>query len=122
MPKKILIAEDERDIAQMLALRLEEAGYDVLIASSGPEAIALTKSGKPDLILLDFTLPKMNGDVVCRELKSDSNCARIPIILLSAYRQDQIDEHHEADAYLGKPYEAEELLEKIGELLLKTKL
>lgn len=119
MAKKILIAEDERDIAQMLALRLEEHGYDTIIVYNGLDALAKARSEKPDLILLDFTLPKLQGNAICRELKSDPQYAHIPIILLSAYRKDQIDEVQRADFYMGKPYEAEDLLQKVDELIAK---
>ena len=121
MAKKILIAEDERDIAQMLGLRLEDHGFEVCYAYSGTEALEKAKSEKPDLILLDYTLPKIKGDAVCDELKSNAQYKHIRIILLSGYRKDQILGGQEADLYMGKPYEAHDLLRNIDELLAKTK-
>ncbi|MBI3313460.1 MAG: response regulator [Candidatus Omnitrophica bacterium] len=121
MAKKILIAEDEPDIAQMLAVRLEDHGFEVVIVHTGPEALSKARTEKPDLMLIDYTLPKLKGDIVCRELKNDPLYAHIPIILLSAYRKDQISEADRADFYISKPYEAEPLIQKIEELIAEAK-
>ncbi|MCM8775524.1 MAG: response regulator [Candidatus Omnitrophica bacterium] len=117
MAKKILIAEDEKQIVEFLSLRLEESGYEFICAYTGPEALEKARSEKPNLILLDYTLPKMKGTEVCRQIKSDPSLCHIRVILLSAYREDQISGRDLADAYIGKPYDPDELLNKIKELL-----
>lgn len=117
MGNRILIVEDERDIVEMLKLRLEENGYEITVAYDGRIALEKARSERPDLILLDYTLPKVKGDEVCRQLKSEDECKNIQIILLSAYREEQISEEKIADAFIGKPYLAEDLLKKIKELI-----
>ena len=117
MRKKILIADDEKAIAEMLGVRLEENGYEVLTAYDGLETLAKARSEQPDLILVDYTLSKLKGNEVSRRLKSDEACRHIPIILMSAYREEQIGDTSMADDFVGKPYEAEELLGKIKKWL-----
>lgn len=117
MASKILIVEDERDIAEMLKLRLEEHGYDIALAHDGLTALELAQSYQPALMLLDYTLPKLKGDEVCRKIKNDEKTKSIRVVLLSAYREDQISDDKIADAFLGKPYDPEQLLKTIQSLL-----
>lgn len=119
--KRVLVVDDDRVIQQLLEVNLELEGYQVAgTASDGQEAIAMAAELKPDLILLDIMMPKMDGLEVCRHLKSDPKLSKIPIVLLSARAQDMdIREGLEigADAYLTKPFDPVELLDVVGRLL-----
>jgi len=120
--KKILVIDDEPDIVKMVELRLKACGYEVLKGSNGEEALALTKEHHPDLIILDVMMPPPNGFQVCRTLKDDPQFKNTPIILLTA-KVSESDQfwglESGADEYVSKPYNAEELLEKIRVLLEK---
>jgi CheY-like chemotaxis protein len=119
--KRVLVVDDDRVIQQLLEVNLELEGYLVAgTASDGREAIAMAAELKPDLILLDIMMPKMDGLEVCRHLKADPKLSKIPIVLLSARAQDMdIREGLEigADAYLTKPFDPVELLDVVGRLL-----
>ena len=119
--KRVLVVDDDRVIQQLLEVNLELEGYEVAgTASDGREAIAMAAELKPDLILLDIMMPKMDGLEVCRHLKADPKLSKIPIVLLSARAQDMdIREGLEigADAYLTKPFDPVELLDVVGRLL-----
>jgi DNA-binding response OmpR family regulator len=120
MGKKILIIDDEQDFIKMLELRIKSAGYEVVTACDGMDGLEKARAEKPDLIILDVMLPKMNGDEVCRMLKFDTNYRKIPIIILTARAQkkDEVRAMEAgADAYLQKPFEPNILLDKIRDLL-----
>jgi adenylate cyclase len=101
-------------------MRLEAAGYEIISAYDGQEGFEKAKRDKPDLIILDLMLPKMDGYKVCALLKADTRYNKIPIIMFTA-RAEESDEKLEfevgADAYITKPFEAEILLGKIKEIL-----
>jgi DNA-binding response OmpR family regulator len=109
---RILVVEDEEDIAELLRFHFTEEGYAVEIATRGAEALKLTRKQLPDLIVLDIMLPGMDGYAVCRELRSTTRTGHIPIIFLT-----QKDERSDkiaglelgADDYVTKPFDAEEL-------------
>lgn len=120
MAKKILIVDDEPQIAFLLVGRLKANGYECLSASDGLTALEMAKRDMPDLIILDLMLPKMDGHKVCGLLKKDSRYAKIPIVLFTARAQDEdkrLGEEVGADAYIVKPFEPVVLLGKIKELL-----
>ena len=120
MPKKVLVVDDEEDIAFSIARRLSAAGYEVICAEDGVEGLRRAQTENPDLIILDLMLPKMDGFKVCRLLKFDERYKRIPIIMLSARsQQDDIALGREtgAEYYMTKPFDSGELLEKIKELI-----
>lgn len=120
MTKKILIVDDEPDLLKVTEFRLKSAGYDVLLAVDGEEAIDLAHKNPPDLILLDLRLPKMNGCDVCRHLKSDDRLKTVPVILFTASGIDRIEERVKeaaADDYLVKPFDGKELVEKIRKFI-----
>ncbi len=117
MAQKILIVDDERGIAEIVGERLQDNGYETAFAYDGLSALDTAVREKPDLILLDYTLPKMNGDKVCRRFKADAQLRNTPVILLSAYRRDCLESEPPADAFLSKPFDSEELLELIRSLL-----
>ena len=118
--KRILLVEDEKDMAYAVTLQLEAKGYEVIAASDGHEGLEKARVKKPDLIILDLMLPKIDGYKVCRMLKFDSKYNNIPIILFTARAQDadkKIGREVGADAYITKPFEPKALLDKIRELL-----
>ncbi|MBU2103083.1 MAG: response regulator [Candidatus Omnitrophota bacterium] len=118
--KRILLVDDEKDLSDTVRFRLQHAGYDVLCAYDGLEAIECARKEKPDLIILDLMLPKLDGYKVCRMLKFDEQYKKIPIILFSAKAQEsdkQLGKEVGADSYITKPFEPSVLLDKIKELL-----
>lgn len=118
--KKILIIEDEIDILNMVKMRLEASGYEVIAAQDGNTGYSKAKSDNPDLIILDLMLPGIDGYQVCRLLKFDEKYRHIPIIMLTARSQQEDREWGQkvgADYYLTKPFESKELLDKIKELI-----
>jgi DNA-binding response OmpR family regulator len=120
--KKILVVDDEPDVASLLTLMLKSQGYDVITARDGQEALDKARNQNPDLILLDIMLPKMDGYKVARMLKFDENFSHIPIILLTAKIQEkdrQTGLEMGANDYMTKPFDTAVLLSKIKEMLLK---
>lgn len=119
MAKTILVVDDEKNIVEVLKLRLEASGYKVDAAYDGEEGLAKARNGKYDLILLDLTLPKRDGQSVCLELKMDSKVSKIPIVMLTARAQakeKEIGQKMGADAYITKPFDPKELLSTIQRL------
>ncbi len=120
MAKKILIIDDEANLVVLLESRLKMHGYEVLTAFDGQSGLEMAKKYKPNLIILDLMLPKIDGHKVCGLLKNDTRYAKIPIILFTARAQDsdrQMAKELGADAYITKPFEPKVLLSKIEELL-----
>jgi len=118
--KRILLVEDEKDMVYAVTLQLEDKGYEVIVASDGKEGLDKARTKKPDLIILDLMLPKLDGYKVCRMLKFDNKYKDIPIILFTARAQDsdkKIGKEVGADAYITKPFEPRVLLDKIRRLL-----
>lgn len=121
MAKKILIIDDEPDILRLIGLRLKTSGYELSQAPDSEEAIELLNNSKepPDLILLDLLLPKMQGEELCKKLKSSAEFKNIPIILFTAKVISIAETTKKAGAqdYITKPFEPEELLYKIKKLI-----
>jgi DNA-binding response OmpR family regulator len=120
MPKKILVVDDEAQLVDMVKMRLEANNYEVIAAYDGQEGLEKAKKEKPDLIILDLMLPKMDGYKVCGLLKADARYNKIPIIMFTARAQKsdkQMGQEVGADAYIAKPFGASVLLTKISELL-----
>lgn len=118
--KRILVVDDEKDLVEMLTIRLEANDYEVFVAYDGQEGLDKARALKPDLIILDLMLPKLDGYKVCRMLKFDEKYKQIPIILFSARAQEsdvRLGKEVGADDYLTKPFEPEILLAKIKELI-----
>ena len=123
MKKKILLVDDEPLLLEMVVMRLEANDYEVVCAVDGQEALDKVHREKPDLIILDIMLPKIDGYKVCRMLKFDEAYKSIPIIIVTARSQQKDEDMGKemgADAYIAKPFEPEILLDKIRELLRKT--
>ncbi len=117
---KIVIAEDEQDIRELLAFTLRYAGHDVLTACDGLEAVALTRIEVPDLVLLDVRMPKMNGYDACIEIKQDAEIGHIPVVFLSAKGQESEIEQGLASgavAYLLKPFAPDALVQELQNIL-----
>jgi DNA-binding response OmpR family regulator len=120
--KKILIIDDESDLVEMISIRLEVNNYQVIAASDGQEGLDKARTEKPDLIILDLMLPKLDGCQVCRMLKFDEKYKQIPIIIFTARAQEtdvRLGKEAGADAYITKPFEPDILLFKVRELLEK---
>ncbi len=121
--KKILLVEDEKVLIETVTLRLEAFGYEVISAYDGFEGLEKAKKEKPDLIILDLMLPKMDGYKVCGLLKADTRYNKIPIIMFTARAQEsdkKMGKEVGADAYITKPFEPQALLEKIRHLLKES--
>src|SRR3990170_1274474 len=120
MAAKILIVDDEQDILTLLEYNLEKAGFQVVSAEDGPEAIELAKRGKPDLIILDIMLPSMEGTEVCKILKRESATSSIPVIMLTA-KGEEVDRivglELGADDYITKPFSPRELILRVKAVL-----
>ncbi len=119
-PATILVVDDSHLSAQLVQIYLERAGYQVVLAHDGEEALARVESTPPDLIILDVMMPHLDGFTVCQQLKSDSRTWFIPIILLTALTQsrDRVRGIEAgADDFVSKPFNREELLARVRSLL-----
>ena len=118
--KKVLIVEDEHELLDFMKMRLEANDYEVIGACDGKEGYEKACKEKPDLILLDLMLPKIDGYWVCDMLKKDKRHENIPIIIITAKsggENQKLAEECGADAYMQKPFDIEVLLAKIASLL-----
>ncbi|MEK6791148.1 MAG: response regulator [Deltaproteobacteria bacterium] len=119
----ILVVDDEPDILNLLEYNLKKAGYRVILAKDGPEAIALAKSKRPSLVLLDIMLPDMDGTEVLRRLKAMEATASIPVIMLTA-KGEEIDKvvgfELGAEDYITKPFSPRELLLRVRAVLKRA--
>lgn len=120
MKEKILVVDDETDILTLLEYNLEKAGFKVISADDGPDAIDITKRERPDLIILDIMLPSMEGTEVCKILKSGDATRHIPIIMLTA-KGEEVDRvvgfELGADDYITKPFSPRELILRVKAVL-----
>jgi two-component system alkaline phosphatase synthesis response regulator PhoP len=119
MPK-ILIAEDEPDIRELVAFTLRFAGYEVVVAHNGEEAVQLAARELPDMALMDVRMPRMTGYDACRAIKAHPDLKDIPIVFLSAKGQEaEIETGLEAGAeeYLLKPFAPDQLIERVRAIL-----
>jgi CheY-like chemotaxis protein len=117
---RILVAEDERDIRELINFTLMFAGHTVTLAANGAEAVALVEQAKPQLIMMDVRMPKMTGYDACRQIKTMDAYKHVPVIFLSAKGQDEeIQSGIEAGAaaYILKPFSPEELSRRVNEIL-----
>jgi DNA-binding response OmpR family regulator len=116
----VLAADDDEDILELIAFRLEHSGYTVLQARDGQEALDLARTAKPDLAVLDVMMPKLDGFEVTRRLREDHSTTRIPIILLTARTQEadvQRGFDAGADDYIRKPFSPQELRARVQAIL-----
>ncbi|UCD14890.1 MAG: response regulator [Candidatus Omnitrophota bacterium] len=120
MSKKILFIEDEPDEIMMVRERFGTLGYEVVVAMDGEEGMEMFFKEKPDLVLIDVIIPKIDGFVVCRQIRQSPNGEKIPIVLITAAGMLDFEEKSkqaEADAYLRRPYESATLDEIVKNLL-----
>jgi excisionase family DNA binding protein len=120
--KRILVVDDDEQIVQLFVDVLSRDGrFEVKTAGSGYEAGALTESFKPDLMILDFMLPDINGNVVCRMVRSNPALSAMKIIIVSGVvKREEIEDllAAGADEFIKKPFNIEHLMTRIGELLM----
>jgi CheY-like chemotaxis protein len=119
---KILIAEDERDIRDLITFTLGFAGFEVVAAANGEEAVNLTRQQVPDLILMDVRMPRMTGYEACELIKADPKLKDIPVVFLSAKGQDaeiQTGLQSGAVDYLLKPFSPDQLTARIQAVLAR---
>ncbi len=119
---KILVAEDEPDIRDLIAFTLRFAGHEVVAVGNGAEALESAPVEMPDLILMDVRMPRMTGYEACEKMKADPAIQHIPVVFLSAKGQEaeiRTGISAGADEYLLKPFAPNELTERVNELLQK---
>ena len=117
---KILVVDDEIYIVHILDFSLGMEGYEVVTALDGEQALEKVKTEKPDLIVLDIVMPMLDGDEVCKNIKSSAATQHIPVILLSAKGRNvdqKLGFDVGADDYITKPFSPRKLVERINQLL-----
>jgi len=119
IPRCVLLAEDDRSVRRYLEVILQRAGYQVLTAADGLEAMKLALSSHVDLVIADSIMPHLSGQELCRLLRSNPNVSRLPIVLLTALEnKDTLKvEENQFDACLFKPVSAEDLTQCVTRLL-----
>jgi len=123
MPPRILVVEDDQDIAELVARYLDKAGYATEILSSGRDALAAVRAHPPDLLVLDLMLPQMDGLEICRALRGHEETAGVPIIMLTAKGEESdriVGLEVGADDYLAKPFSPNELVARVRALLRRA--
>jgi len=121
--KKILVVDDEVDLVETIRFPLEMEGFNVLVSYNGEDALNQARKEKPDLILLDLMLPKLDGYKVCRLLKFDERYKHIPILMLTAKTQEKdklLGKETGANEYITKPFDIDELMKKVKMYLSKA--
>lgn len=124
MPKKVLIADDEPNIVTSLEFLMRRAGYEVMTANNGKDALDCVGAFAPDLVLLDVMMPHMSGYEVCRKIRENPEWQGVKIIFLTAKGRDvEIAKGLGlgADAYLTKPFSTQELRDMVQKFLLMAK-
>jgi two-component system alkaline phosphatase synthesis response regulator PhoP len=120
MGKRILVVDDEIDILEIVKTRLLSNGYEVFTAEDGLTAISIAKAEKPDLIILDIMMPRMDGYTTLKELRKDKDTAVIPVLILSVKEKDKMEDifyFQNISDYIEKPFDSEELLERVKKIL-----
>jgi len=119
----IVVADDELDILSLVSYRLRKAGYEVLAAHDGEEALRLICDCSPDIVLLDVKMPKLTGIDVLKRVRTNEAVRDVPVILLSAgVEEEPVARGFEAgaDEYVRKPFSPEELIERVQEVMART--
>ena len=120
MCKTILVVEDQPDISELFTAIFSDSAYEIFYAKDGEEALSMAADRRPDLILLDVRLPKLNGFEVCRSIKKNPALLQTRIILLSSQMQQydfQEARNVKADGFMAKPFKPIELMKRVDELL-----
>ncbi len=121
--KRILLVEDEADMAELVALRLKREGYQVEVSHDGAEGWRLLQAGPPDLLLLDIMLPGMSGTDILRLMRNDPRIARTPVIMLTAKSEDAdmiVELQAGADDYITKPFSLSVLVARVKAVLRRA--
>jgi CheY-like chemotaxis protein len=116
----VLVADDDHDILALVGLRLERAGYEVVTAKDGIEALELVEQRTPDVAVVDVMMPRMDGHELVRRLRERPETAETPILILTAAVQDRVAEASTAagaDAQMPKPFSPRDLVAKLDEML-----
>jgi CheY-like chemotaxis protein len=116
MSPRILVAEDDHGVRTTLGFILEDAGYEVIFAEDGEQALEAAQGQGPDLILLDNLMPKLDGKEVFSRLRADPETRAIPVMVLSGMDQESHDEWEGAQ-FIGKPFSFDDLIARIEHLL-----
>jgi len=120
---KVVIVEDEKDLAELLAFNLQKEGWQTMVALDGKSGLELVTAERPDLVILDLMLPELTGIEVCKQLRRQERTAAIPVIMVTA-KGEEIDRvvgfEVGADDYLVKPFSTRELLLRIKAILRRT--
>ena len=125
MEAKILIVEDERDIADLLRYNLQEAGFETDYVRNGADALHRAVEKPPDLILLDLMLPEVDGTIVCRLLKNDPRTKNIPIVMVTAKTEEKdrvTGLELGADDYITKPFSPREVVLRVSAVLRRIQV
>jgi len=119
--KTILIVDDEFGVLEVLEFILSDAGYTVVSAVNGQDALARLKGTRPDLVIVDFMMPILDGNGVIKAIRADENLRDIPIILASALPEQTIRQRCEGyNTFLRKPYRTEQLMDEISKLIVHS--
>jgi CheY-like chemotaxis protein len=126
MARKILLADDDPDVVEVISILLEDEGYEMVAAKDGAEALEKMESDNPDLIILDLLMPRVDGFAVLKKMRDPENdrWAEIPVVILTSVRKEVSNRRYELetgrqmvfDAYLEKPVDQNELLEIVASL------
>jgi len=118
MAKKVLVVDDEPQFVDMVKMRLEANGYEVISASNGNEGLKSAKQHRPDVILLDIIMPEKDGYTMLRELRGDEQIRHIPVIVVTVKpSMKDLFEIEGVRDYIVKPFETEELLLRVKKAL-----
>jgi CheY-like chemotaxis protein len=122
MPKKILVVEDNLDTRELIHLHLTTEGFTVVTASNGREGLYLATAEHPDLIITDISMPEIDGLELVRQLRTRSEFESVPILVLTAFGEDQMDQAIKAGANraLNKPVHFDGLIDDVRELLAES--
>lgn len=124
MPKNsIIVVEDERDMAELVAMRLKREGYEVRVVHDGLSALDFIRCDPPDLVLLDIMLPKMSGTEVLKEMRGDPRASSVPVIMLTARGEESdivVGLEFGADDYVTKPFSMSVLMARVAAVLRRS--
>jgi DNA-binding response OmpR family regulator len=118
---KVVVVEDEADIATLVATKFRNAGHDVAFARDGEEGLMLITSNRPDVVLLDVMMPKLDGYTVCREIRKCYGASAPPIVVLLSARSQTTDRQRGIEAgcddFVTKPFRPADLLDRVSQLI-----
>jgi DNA-binding response OmpR family regulator len=119
----VLVADDDADVRDLVAFRLDRAGYEVMAAADGQDALELARSRSPDIAVLDVMMPRLDGLQVTRQMRAIDELARVPVLLLTAsVHEAAVTQGFEAgaDDYMKKPFSPADLVARVRALLGRT--